>query len=160
MHNELYKDTEAEAFAGNAASVTTIENKVDTVIVSNKFDLIQIVKGGSKVSDMQIKTITHTIDIITPIKLNGVVFKDYAISRDGDLFVIDNNGNFSLVEVITSQNSTQPTQVLVDKQKRSLPNIYADTFNISKPEANKIIRNKHSSFQPRTYRLVMGTWDE
>lgn len=141
MHSEVYKNTEAKSFAGNSA-------------------LSQIEKYDIKPCSISKKTISHTTEIITPIKLNDIFFKDYAISRDGDFFVIDNNGNFSLVEVITSQNSTQPTQVLVDKQKRSLPNIYADTFNISKPEANKIIRNKHSSFQPRTYRLVMETWDE
>ena len=32
--SEVYKNTEAEAFAGNSASVTTIQNKVDTGIIS------------------------------------------------------------------------------------------------------------------------------
>lgn len=151
MHSNIYKNTEAEAFTGDSASVTTIEDKVDTDIVSN---LNQTKKHGTLFCDVRAKTISHTIDIITPIKLNDVYFKDYALSRDGDLFVVDNNGNFSLVEVIACQNSSNPTQVQVDKQKRSLSNIYADTFNISKPEASRIIRNKHSScFQPRTYRL-------
>lgn len=151
MHSEVYKNTEAEAFASDSTSVTTIQNKVDTGIVSN---LNQTKKHVTRSCDIQAKTISHTIEIIMPIKLNDAFFKDYALSRDGDLFVVDSNGNFSLVEVITGKNSSNPTQVQVDKQKRSLSNIYADTFNISKPEASRIIRNKHSScFQPRTYRL-------
>lgn len=151
MHSNIYKNTEAEAFAGDSTSVTTMDNKVDTGIVSN---LNQTKKHATLFCDVQAKTISHKTEIIMPIKLNDIFFEDYALSRDGDLFVIDNNGNFSLVEVITAKNSSHPTQVQVDKQKRSLSNIYADTFNISKPEASRIIRNKHSScFQPRTYRL-------
>ena len=34
MHSEVYKNTEAEAFASDSTSVTTIQNKVDTGIVS------------------------------------------------------------------------------------------------------------------------------
>lgn len=34
MHNEVYKNTEAELPAKASASVTTMENKVDTGIIS------------------------------------------------------------------------------------------------------------------------------
>lgn len=150
MHSNIYENTEAESLAKASASVTTMANKVDTDIVSN---LNQTKKHGTLFCDVRAKTISHTIDIVTPIKLNDIYFNNYALSRDGDLFVVDNNGNFSLVEVIACQNSSNPTQVQVEKQKRSLPNIYADTFNVSKPEANSIIKSKHSAFKPRTYHV-------
>lgn len=127
-----------KTFVGISTS-TTVDN-VDTKIVSKKSCFSKI-------------KIAHIVEVISPIKLNGRVFDNFAISKDGDLFVCDANGNYSFVEVEISKNSTLPTQVIVEKQKRSLPNIYADTFNVSKPEANSIIKSKHSAFKPRTYHV-------
>jgi hypothetical protein len=102
------------------------------------------------------------IDVIYPIQVNGETKEKYALSLQGELFIVQGETKTAATVHVTPTSKTSfSTRVSLDSKNYSLATIIAENLQVSAQEAQAMVKAKYGSgFYPQTYKIMKGASNE